>query len=92
MKAQLEKEEKNDLQSEDEIYYPYTTDILLKYEDTEIIIPIQIKPKKINVITLDSRYPKPLCMVINPNDSSYTTQKFEDNTRTYLIDKTNVKI
>jgi hypothetical protein len=92
LKAELDKENKKDEQSEEEVYYPYTTEILLKYEDRQIIIPIKIKPKKVNVITLDSNYSRPLCMIINPNDNAYMTQKVDDYSRTYLIEKTYVKI
>lgn len=80
------------VENEDPIYYPYTLDILLKYDDREEVLKnIQIHPKKVNVINLCNLYEKPLCVILDPNDNVFITQKFDESSRNYLFERTGVR-
>jgi hypothetical protein len=75
---------------ENKTYFPYTLDIMLIYSDRiEFIKKLQILPKKINVITLDSDYQYPEFILLNPYDYAYMTQNLskipEDIVRNFPV-------
>ncbi len=93
LNAQIQKQHNSIEEKEEktETYYPFNVDMLLKYEDKEVTVPLKISARKINVIKLDKNYSKPLCVILNPLDTAYMSQKFDDNSKYFLLEKTGVR-
>lgn len=70
-------------------FYPYTMNILLIYENKEVILyNVEVSDSPISLIKALEKVDKPCAVVLNAGDWAYFKQNFDDMSRDYLIEHT----